>query len=122
MKTRIKVLYSCNPIKQYGICGKESDLIDIDGNKLCVGDVVEFSKVTKGKRFKTGEPFEITTKGKAYVVERHNKTFVMGLNTKELAEWNIRRIKSFTDTKQNEKYSSVMTKFKKRHVLLEVGE
>ena len=51
MKSRIKVLYLFFPnekhtgvdSEQCGVCGKESDIVDVNGNKLCVGDVVEYA-------------------------------------------------------------------------------
>ena len=120
MKSKIKVLLCSltgTGMNMCGVCGKESDLVDIDGNKLCVGDVVEYSMTTKGKRDITGKPYEFMTKGKTYVVEYKNEIFLMGIKDASLEKWNVRKIKSYTDTRQNEQYHSVITKLKKPHVI-----
>lgn len=115
MKSRIKVLYLFFPnekhtgvdSEQCGVCGKESDIVDVNGNKLCVGDVVEYSHCISGK---------------GYVIERCGEIYISGLykvteNPKRLKEWNVRKVKGFEETLQNERYGFISTKLKKRHVV-----
>lgn len=88
----------------YGIIGKETNLTALFGEKLYVGDVVEYYDIESGRIF-----------NKQYICEQEDgKAFAMGLafHTTDMKNgviqhYQIRKVKSYKELTHNERYGYI---------------